>query len=520
MIFITVGSQKFQFNRLLKEMDELSQKKKIEDCVFAQLGYSDYIPKNYDYVNFLDRNNFIEKIEQCDILITHGGTGAIMSGLKAGKKVIAIARLSDYGEHVDDHQLQILEEFGKLDLLKVCDNISELGEIIQEIRETEFSKYKSHNREICESIINFIEGSKMLVVSNMYPDKKNPSYGIFVKSFCEELKKLNICFDCSVMKKSNNKFNKLVGYLLFYFKTLFKILLNKYDVVYIHYASYSAIPVLIASKFKKINIYTNLHGSDLIPENKTQAIMTHFTLKILKISNKIIVPSEYFSKLVLEKNKNLANKIAIYPSCGVDTSKFKVCTETDKLEVCKKHAIDSSKITFGYIGRITSNKGWDTYLEAAKRVLDNGNDVQFILVGNGFEDEKLEKMIENFDFKTNIVRLPLLAQEDLVKMYNVIDYFVFPTKRVGESLGLVAFEAIACGCVLLASDFAAPKYYINDNVNGFKFKVGDASDLSKLMERMINLTTNEIARIRENAGKTLQEYDRKNIREKLLEILK
>ena len=54
-IFITLGSQKFQFNRLLIAVDKLCEKKVIcGDDVFAQTGYSDYIPQNFGYNNFLD----------------------------------------------------------------------------------------------------------------------------------------------------------------------------------------------------------------------------------------------------------------------------------------------------------------------------------------------------------------------------------------------------------------------------------------------------------------------------------
>ena len=120
MIFITLGSQKFQFNRLLKAVDELNLKEEI----FAQIGYSDYIPKNFKYKRFMDRNEFSSYINKSDVIITHGGTGAIMGALKKGKKVIAVPRLSEYGEHVDDHQLQIIEEFKELNLLYSCEDIS------------------------------------------------------------------------------------------------------------------------------------------------------------------------------------------------------------------------------------------------------------------------------------------------------------------------------------------------------------------------------------------------------------
>lgn len=58
-IFITLGSQKFQFNRLLKAVDELCERGTIEAAdVFAQIGYSDYLPKNFNYKKFLDRDEF------------------------------------------------------------------------------------------------------------------------------------------------------------------------------------------------------------------------------------------------------------------------------------------------------------------------------------------------------------------------------------------------------------------------------------------------------------------------------
>ena len=93
MIFITVGTQKFQFNRLLKEVDKLIEEKKITEEVFAQIGYSDYKPKNYRYKDFIDRDEYANIMKKCQKVITHGGTGAIVGAVKQEKKVIAIPRL-------------------------------------------------------------------------------------------------------------------------------------------------------------------------------------------------------------------------------------------------------------------------------------------------------------------------------------------------------------------------------------------------------------------------------------------
>lgn len=151
MIFVTLGSQKFQFNRLLRALDELT----LDEKIFAQTGYSDYQPKNYEYKEFLDRVEFSLMMDKSDIVITHGGTGAIMSALKKEKKVIAVPRLAKYGEHVDDHQLQLIEQFKDLDLICSCENM-DLENALKTVRNHEYKKYKSNTEKIIKSLEDFI----------------------------------------------------------------------------------------------------------------------------------------------------------------------------------------------------------------------------------------------------------------------------------------------------------------------------------------------------------------------------
>lgn len=158
MILITLGSQKFQFNRLLKEVDELIKEGKIEEKVFAQIGYSDYIPQEYESVKFLEREEMADKIEEATLIITHGGTGAIITALKKGKKVIAVPRMKKFNEHVDDHQLQIVKQF-EGELISVVYDIKNLEEEINEIKEKKFNVYKSNTQQIIESIEEFIKNN-------------------------------------------------------------------------------------------------------------------------------------------------------------------------------------------------------------------------------------------------------------------------------------------------------------------------------------------------------------------------
>ncbi len=157
MIFVTLGSQKFQFNRLLKELDRLKEEKEIDEEIFAQIGYSDYKPKHFEYREFVDRDEFKEIMDKCDVVIAHGGTGAIITAVKKDKKVIAIPRLAKYGEHVDDHQIQLVDEFKELNLIYPVYDEKELGKAIREIRNIKFDKYVSNTNTIIDDIEKFIE---------------------------------------------------------------------------------------------------------------------------------------------------------------------------------------------------------------------------------------------------------------------------------------------------------------------------------------------------------------------------
>lgn len=156
MIFITLGSQKFQFNRLLREIDNLIEKNLIKEEVFAQIGYSDYKPKNFKFKEFLNRDEFKEVMKKCDKVITHGGTGAIINAIKEGKKIIAVPRLKEFGEHVDNHQQQIINEFEKMKFILSVNEIDKLKDVLEKINFFKPKLYKSNTKRIINSIQDFI----------------------------------------------------------------------------------------------------------------------------------------------------------------------------------------------------------------------------------------------------------------------------------------------------------------------------------------------------------------------------
>ena len=157
MIFLCLGTQIFQMDRLLKKIDEMISKGCLKDNVIAQIGYSEYLPINYKYKRFMDKDEFYTYQKQADLIITHGGTGAIIGASKLGKNIIAVPRLAKYGEHVDDHQLQIVRVLEEEGYIRVAYDVESLHSLISLAFKKPITKKYNRESKIYSIITKFID---------------------------------------------------------------------------------------------------------------------------------------------------------------------------------------------------------------------------------------------------------------------------------------------------------------------------------------------------------------------------
>ena len=148
MVLITVGTQKQEFNRMFELIRKSKELKKEE--LIVQRGYTKCNnSKRIKAFDFIPLEQMEEYISKADIIISHGGVGTIFSAIKRGKKVIAIPRLEKYGEHINDHQIEICEELEKEGyILYYKDGIDDLDKLINKLKTTQFKKYSSDNNYI------------------------------------------------------------------------------------------------------------------------------------------------------------------------------------------------------------------------------------------------------------------------------------------------------------------------------------------------------------------------------------
>lgn len=152
-LFVTLGTQKFPFDRLLKVLDEWVKAGLYKkDEILIQVKELSYYPKHLNCVELLTLEQFNFYLNHADLIITHAGTGNIISCLKERKKFIIVPRLSKYGEHVDDNQLEIASIMQEKVNALVAKDMNELEKMIDDVKEHQFREWKSNKDNLIQSI--------------------------------------------------------------------------------------------------------------------------------------------------------------------------------------------------------------------------------------------------------------------------------------------------------------------------------------------------------------------------------
>lgn len=124
MIFVTVGTLHYPFERLMRSVRELPPEE-----VVVQHGSAVPPPGVAKAVAFMEFDELKETIENAEVVITHGGCGTIAVATRAGHTPVVLPRLKRYGEHIDDHQLELvgaLAEEGKVIAISDAQSLQEV----------------------------------------------------------------------------------------------------------------------------------------------------------------------------------------------------------------------------------------------------------------------------------------------------------------------------------------------------------------------------------------------------------
>lgn len=156
MIFAAVGTQKFPMDRLVTELDRIAGEGLVTEEIFIQSGTSTCEPRHIQHSPYLEKKDMDARVADCSILICHAGVGTILTGLKAGKKVIVVPRRAAFGEHVDDHQLEIAQSFARAGYVRAVEDVADLADALRDSAGWQPKPFESNKDKFSELILSLI----------------------------------------------------------------------------------------------------------------------------------------------------------------------------------------------------------------------------------------------------------------------------------------------------------------------------------------------------------------------------
>jgi UDP-N-acetylglucosamine transferase subunit ALG13 len=159
MIFVVLGTWEMPFTRPLVQIEEATRQGLISEPIVVQSGRTSYESPNLKLVPFFGKEALEQMYEEASLVICQAGVGSIMLGLRKQKKVIAIARLSQFDEHIDDHQLEILDVFTKSGAVLPWNGDGDLPGVLRRAQDFVSAGYTFSEEKISRSILDYLDAN-------------------------------------------------------------------------------------------------------------------------------------------------------------------------------------------------------------------------------------------------------------------------------------------------------------------------------------------------------------------------
>ena len=467
MIFLTLGTQDFQFNRLLEMVDRLVSEGVIRNQVLAQSGCSSHTPSHYRSVDFLDSEAFARHIREADFVIAHAGVGTIMNCIRSGKKLIVVPRDAQYKEHVDNHQYEIAEEFAAGGYLLCAKTYDELKSAVLGIHDFSPLPYQKGHNTIESKIRRFLDGtqrrvlmvgSDLSVKGGMVSVVRNLlSDGLWQHT---ELSYVPTHIEGSTLQKIRF-FSKALVTLRRMLRT------GAFQAVHIHVSERGSFTrkamVLRLAKRYGCKVILHHHGAEFLDfyrnsspgkQKKSSRILGEADVNL--VLSRLLIP-------IYKEISPLAQVECLY--------------NTVRPPKENRYSLSSRDITM--LGRLEQRKGTFDLLEVIRKIdgtLDA--DIKFHLCGDGDLDRVREKISE-LQIAHRIGHLGWVEGHTKAQILDrTMAHVLF---SYNEGLPMSILETMGCGIVNVATRVAAIPEVITDGVNGFLVEPGDRDGLARIL---------------------------------------
>lgn len=138
-----------------------------------------------------------------------------------------------------------------------------------------------------------------------------------------------------------------------------------------------------------------------------------------------------------------------------------------------------------FVGNLAPGKGIDVLIAAFGLLRDRGIDATLRVVGGGDDEAALRTMAERADVGNRVEWAGFVPHDRIAMEYAAATVLALPSRGMGEGLGLVLAEALACGTAVVGTPAGGIPEVVVDEVTGLIARDGDAAHLAVQLDRLL-----------------------------------
>lgn len=310
---------------------------------------------------------------------------------------------------------------------------------------------KTHVISLVKGLNRYIDAKVICFIKDTFYEEAVEA-GINIEVF-EQKKR----YDMSVVSRLRDEINK-----------------ENYDIIHCHGARANFIAAFLKKKVNKPFI-TTIHSDyklDFKDNSYKKIVYTAINTISLRKFDYYIAISSNFKKMLVDRGFDENRIFTAYNGISLeDRIKY-----VPKEEFLHRYNIQSeNKTIVGIMARLDLVKDHETFLRAAKKVLETRKDVIFLIAGKGNDEKRLVSLTEELGIKDNVYFLGYV--NDQYSFFNAIDINVLTS--VSESFPYVILEGARLKKTIISTEVGGIGDLVKNGYNGWLIKVGDSDALAR-----------------------------------------
>ncbi len=233
----------------------------------------------------------------------------------------------------------------------------------------------------------------------------------------------------------------------------------------------------------KIPLVTTIHATERgrhhshLP-SETSHNINQLEWQVCFESWRLIVCSSYMAGELRRFFDVPLDKVTLIPN-GVDVTPFESCSDERVRELKGRFAPNGERLLF-YVGRITPEKGIQVLLQALPSILERHPNVRLLVAGRN--SEQMQPLVDELGIEEAVELLGFVDSETRDCLYRSVDAAVFPS--LYEPFGIVALEAMAAGCNVIASEVGGLAEVVDHRRTGLTVRANDSQSIAWAVDQI------------------------------------